>query len=489
MPRLFDIFTKDDIKRLNEEWLAELNPMKALGDIATLILRHYNLRALDEIVVADDATKRKREAIITAFLNVQSLVITMKAMKTEIREHKKGDFIRDVNGDPIPTDDGKDYKKYTKDTIEKAQVEYDKPYYDYAHNNGLPVQLEKYLRSFYVNPDYDSLRAKYEKDTSYEDACEIIRRLTKYYIFDDPEKFVERFALLVANAKSKALGYQPKWGVLFSLVGDMGVGKSWLSQIISETYDETFGCHSDTTTYDKLFSRFNSQMATRGFLRIEEAAGLNKDEVEKIKDYITSPVAQVERKGMDIQTLPNLVTFFSTTNESVVANLVGTDKNRRVVEFTVKDKISEIPEGDLRDWLKEIWRVMPVRVPNENDIKQDLMDESSTLLDAVIPDVVYDIFKNHEFEVIRGQRLVKHQFKTMCVANKIQSAKVLKWCEAHGILRTDPQGNTLVLRRALRDLYQQVEEDVGIDEDATPAKKDIDIYMETEKAFREITGV
>ena len=456
-PLAYGIFSQDDIVRLNEEWLLHQNPQKSLEDIATKILQHYNVRSYDEVVDIDYESRQRKNDILTAFLNIQKMVLTKKATKVELREHKKGDFIRDANNDPIPTDDGKDYKTYTKDVVEKAQIEYDKPIYDYINATGQAKELEKSLRSFYVLPDYNTLRAKYEQHTNYEEACDIIKKLTSYYIFDDAQTFINRFAMLIANAKAKALGYRPKWCVLFSLVGDMGVGKSWLSKMISDTFDNTFGCRSDTTTYDRLFSRFNGQMTTRGFLRIEEAAGLDKTQIEQLKDYITSDTIQVERKGMDIRPVANLVTFFSTTNESVIGNLVGSDKNRRVVEFIIKEKLKPIPEEELRSWLENIWKLMPCRVPNEDEIERELMEESQLILDVNLAEVVYDIFKNHELEVVRGKRMKLHQFKSICVQNKVQVSKVLKWCEEHLIVNRAKDGHTYVSKRGLNDLYEMVE--------------------------------
>lgn len=110
---------------------------------------------------------------------------------------------------------------------------------------------------------------------------ELIREITKYYVFDDPDKFVERFALLICNAKSKGLNKHPKWPVLFSLVGGYGLGKGWFRDMIKSTYDEVFEAHSQPCSYSALLdTQFNALMMTRGFLCLDEKNGIDSKKCE-----------------------------------------------------------------------------------------------------------------------------------------------------------------------------------------------------------------
>ena len=434
--------------------------------MAAPILRHYDVRNWDEIPRNSDvASRTNSDDALTAFLNIQSMVLVVEGKKTEKRPHQKGDVVRDSEGNPIleatRPDGTQIFQTYKKDTVEYVEVTFDKPYCD-PTKQGNADYLEKKLKAVFVLPDYDLLRAQYGMNTNYKRACELIEKMTKYYVVDYPQKFIERFAMFLSNAKAKALGYQPKWGILLSLVGNMGVGKSWFSEKIAETYDKTFGCKSAHATYEKILERFNSTMMTRGFIRLEEAAGLDKADMEKMKDYITGTDVCIERKGLDSETLPNLATFISTTNDPVMASLVGSDKNRRVVEFTITDKTGEIPEDDLEKWLMELWKVIPIRVPNEDDIKNELIAESSDALSSAMVDIVYDIFKNNP-SIINGKHFVQHKFKSACIANKVQWQKVKKWCEDRGIINQTSDGHLNISHKQLQDLYATVErEQIGL---------------------------
>lgn len=327
----------------------------------------------------------------------------------------------------------------------------------YPHDRAnVQTNLVKRLRMIRVLPDYEKIRAKYESSIDLNRALGLIAELTRHWKFDDPAKFIARFAMFASNVKAKALGYNPKWPVLLSLVGEMGTGKSWLAEKIAITADELFGTKSNKSSYAKLTSRFNTPMMTRGILRLEEAIGLDKAAVETMKDYITGTEVEVERKGLDPQTFPNEVSFLSTTNESVLASLSGNDKNRRVIEFQMS-KIADIDEKHLLEILTEMWKVIPVKLPNEDAIKNELLIETSTLLDSTMEDVVYDIFAHHKDEVVRGRRLMKHEFKTLCTQKKIQVVKVTSWCHSKGILDVKQDGHITVLKKGLDKFIDQMD--------------------------------
>lgn len=396
---------------------------------------------------------------MTAILNIQSMILLRDKKKVKTVRHQKGDFKHNADGSIVVKSNG-DPDTYDRATVEET-IEIEKvPLYP------LDVQdtqdkLEKLVRTMIVLPDFEKLRKVYESNTDLKRALNLIAELTRYWKFDDPAKFIARFALFASNVKAKALGYHPKWPVLLSLVGGMGIGKSWLSENIAKTSDALFGTKSSKSSYAKLTSKFNTPMMTRGILRLEEAIGLDKAAVETMKDYITETKVEVERKGLDPQTFPNEVSFLSTTNESVLAPLSGNDQNRRVIEFQIS-KIATIDEKHLLEILTEMWKVIPVKFPDEDDIKNQLLAETSTLLDSTMEDVVYDIFKNHKDEVVRGQRLMKHEFKTLCTQKKIQVAKVTAWCQSKGILDVKPDGHITVLKKGLDKFLDQMDNDYAI---------------------------
>lgn len=403
--------------------------------------------------------QEKKNDIMTAILNIQSMILLRDKKKVKTVRHQKGDFKHNADGSIVVKSNG-DPDTYDRATVEET-IEIEKvPLYP------LDVQdtqdkLEKLVRTMIVLPDFEKLRKVYESNTDLKRALNLIAELTRYWKFDDPAKFIARFALFASNVKAKALGYHPKWPVLLSLVGGMGIGKSWLSENIAKTSDALFGTKSSKSSYAKLTSKFNTPMMTRGILRLEEAIGLDKAAVETMKDYITETKVEVERKGLDPQTFPNEVSFLSTTNESVLAPLSGNDQNRRVIEFHIS-KIATIDEKHLLEILTEMWKVIPVKFPDEDDIKNQLLAETSTLLDSTMEDVVYDIFAHHKDEVVRGQRLMKHEFKTLCTQKKIQVAKVTAWCQSKGILDVKPDGHITVLKKGLDKFLDQMDNDYAI---------------------------
>lgn len=458
---IYGIFTIDEVNQLHEEYKAHQNPNKSLYQIASQIFRHYKVRTLDDISDSNIASHTLRYDIQTAFFNVQSLVVTTEREKIERVEHKKGDFIRGVNNEPIPTDDGRDYKKYTKDVIDKVHKIIEVPYFDYTNNAFALKELERRLKEYEVLPDYEKLRGEFlsSSTNSYERGCEIIRKLTDYYIFENPETFVERFALLICNAKAKALGYRPKYPVLFSLVGKMGVGKSWLAQMVKETHDKSFCCHSGVTSYGRLLGgQFNSMMLTRGFLSIDEAQGLDKAQCEKLKTYITSTTVDIERKGRDVVTCDNLVTFFSTTNESV-KDIMGYQPDRRIIEFNILNKTAEIPEDEIRKWLEELWFVMPVTHPHAQEIKDSLLADSNMNLDVKMEEIVYDLFTEHQ-EIMGTRNLNIHKFKSAIrTMGGIPFARVFDWCADKGIIYRLKDGHVRVSKRTIDDFLKNYDND------------------------------
>lgn len=467
-------FTNDDIALLQEEWETYHNKRAVLTKIATRIFRQYDLRYYDELLERDINDQEKKNDIMTAILNIQSMILLRDKKKTKTVRHQKGDFKHNADGSIVVKSNG-DPDTYDRLTVEETTEIEKVPLYPLDAQD-TQDKLEKTVRTIMVLPDFEKLRKAYESNTDLKRALGLIAELTRYWKFDDPTKFIARFALFASNVKAKALGYHPKWPMLLSLVGGMGIGKSWLSEKIATTSDALFGTKSSKSSYAKLTSKFNTPMMTRGILRLEEAIGLDKAAVETMKDYITETTVEVERKGLDPQTFPNEVSFLSTTNESVLAPLSGNDQNRRVIEFQIS-KITNIDEKHLLDILTEMWKVIPVKFPDEDDIKNQLLAETSTLLDSTMEDVVYDIFAHHKDEVVRGQRLMKHEFKTFCTQKKIQVAKVTTWCQSKGILDVKPDGHITVLKKGLDKFIDQMD-DAYSDYAANKVENDFEELLE-----------
>lgn len=458
-------FTADELKNLHAEWKTFHTQYAILTKIATKVFNNHSIQFYDALNPDNIDEQNIQLEILTSILNIQELVLTKTKKTTKTVRHQKGDVRRDNDGNPILKSNG-EYDLYDRFTIEDIETTTEIPLYSLEDRSSEPSLL-KMIRTIMVLPDFKALRAKFVHSDYYA-ACDKIRELTKYWKFGDTEEFVRRFALFASNVKAKALGYDPKWPVLLSLVSPkMGIGKSWLANKIATSADVSFGTRTTRCSYLRLTGRFNAPMMTRGIIRIDEAVGMDKVMVEKMKNYITDTAVDIERKGLDQQTVHNRASMISTTNESVLPALSGNDQSRRVIEFEM-DKITDIDESKLDEILNAIWELIPTNVPAQDNIIAQLKDETAQLLDSTMEDVVYDIFHNNP-QLVKGRRLMKHEFKSICVQKKIPAVKVQNWCASKGLLDISPDGHITVLKKGLDTFLDQMDKDYAIIPDKVEA--------------------
>ena len=315
-----------------------------------------------------------------------------------------------------------------------------------------------------VEPDFAELERETTTRLNYERGLDIIREIAQYYVFENTESFVNRFALLICNAKSKALNKQPKWPVMFSLVGENGKGKGWFVNKLIETHDKKFHTQSRSSSFKRLLnSNFNSVMMTRGFIHFDEKNGMDSSQAEQLKTLITEPTVEVERKHLDIKTLPNQTTFFSTTNESI-RDVMGLQEDRRLVEFILKSKNGEIPDEKMTQLLDELWEVMPCEHPDPDSIIRELLDESKTTLDAKMDEIVDELFSHYSQDFVdccgcgrlvnrvRLKQVVKTHFTS------VRYNSIFDWCVKHDILNDHPNGHVYLMKRNLSALHNKMED-------------------------------
>lgn len=419
--KIFGLFTTKELETLKNEFLVNQNTDQTVRKLLTPIFQKHNIRCFDELKMCDDIeTVEMMETIKTMFYNLQMNVLVEKKEETTSEiAHLKGDPIRDENGNPKidPTNQTK-VLTYKKTEYKTRMV--DAPIYNPKREY---QTLNSIIEGVSIPPNFNELRRQYNapEKVSYERGCNIIRELTKYYIFEEPEKFVDRFSLLICNAKSKALGIHPKYPVVFSLVGDYNTGKSWLSTMLRKTYDEIFNTRSQKSNLKHLLeSSFNGIMMTRGFIALDEKHGGDASHCEKMKSWTTDEFVEISMKYKEDRTVRNLVTFLSTTNESI-KTLMGLQKDRRIVEFVLKDKTMNIPEELMYSLLHELWQVMPCEHPDPDRVVKELLGESEIVLDATMEQIVGDLFHKHRlcdpttslnFDFLRsGKRLNTPAFK------------------------------------------------------------------------------
>lgn len=422
--KVFGLFSQKELEMLREEFLTTSNTHKAVLDILKPIFGKFGIRCFDELPSVDDEEAIKlRHEIQTIFYNVQRLVLVEKKLEpTEEILHMKGDPIRDEHGNPkIDPLNDKKVLLYKRTEYKKQVVM--TPIYNPSRDYGV---LDRLLGESIIGTNFKELRSRLldESKLSYERGCEIIRELTNYYAFEDTDKFVDRFALLICNAKAKGLGIHPKFPVLFSLVGEQNKGKGWFSKMIRDTYDKLFLTRSQKTSIGNILSdnRFNGVMMTRGFIAFDEKEGADSAKCEKLKTLITEPEVSIELKHKEARTVRNLVTFFSTTNEKI-KGIMGLQKDRRIVEFVLKEKVKEMPEELMTKLLTELWEVMPAYHPHPDKIISELLYESEQVLDTTMEQIVAELFKNHkigmlsslQFEFCRNNNFIKTPYFKNCI--------------------------------------------------------------------------
>lgn len=475
---IFGVFNPSDIQKMSEDYKRNLNAKAALRKICEPIFRKNKVRCIAELRSNPSIeTRELEERIKTACYAIQANVITREQTKTKKVHHKKGDFKCDEHGQPIMTPDKKGYETYQANEIEEVLTKTDVPFWDYANSPQQLSMVEKYIDDLEVLPDFGLLTAKTCTAINYERGCEIIRELTNSYQFEDAEKFVERFALLVCNAKAKALNHQPTNPVLFSLVGGMHMGKSWLATMIKRTYDEVFESKSGKTSFRRLLGgSFNGAMLTRGFLTFDEKNGVDSKQCEELKTLITEPEVEVNAKYRDPITVNNLVTFLSTTNESI-KDVMGLQQDRRLVEFVLSGRPTQIAESKLHDMLVELWMVMPIDHPNSDKVIDELLGESKVVLDSRMDEIVCDLFAQYKEQIVRGRYVNRHGLREAIKEyGGTRADAVINWCIGEGIMTQNTSNGQLTLKQKKLD---ELVERQGLAERQGEAKAETDTDIES----------
>lgn len=131
-----------------------------------------------------------------------------------------------------------------------------------------------------------------------------------------------------------------------------GTGKNIFTNFLS---GGIFGLHdlamSTNNAENRIFTRFNSAIANKLLLIIEEAKGDLHRFIEDMKNLITEPTIEIEKKNVNSKTTNLYVNvIFNTNNE----NLMGIDnEDRRNCIFEVSDK----HKGDVK-YFDDLYKVL-----------------------------------------------------------------------------------------------------------------------------------
>lgn len=146
---------------------------------------------------------------------------------------------------------------------------------------------------------------------------------------------------VMANGDQKIFDYVMNWcalmfqkpqivpGTALVFRGGQGVGKGTFGNALVKT----IGAHAHAIAdSEQLTGRFNSHMRNLIFLFADEGTGVyNKAAEAKMRHMITEPLIQIEKKGVDLVRVRNLLHVMMASNEKWVVP-AGSDERRYMVQ-------------------------------------------------------------------------------------------------------------------------------------------------------------
>ena len=147
------------------------------------------------------------------------------------------------------------------------------------------------------------------------------------------------------------LGAKLKQAVI--IWGDEGVGKGVTGRLIARLYGLKGGNRKSPLSTaivfnnDLIHNKFNGWAESRQFALGDEIKISNDQRAvitEKLKELITEPTIEIERKGWDTYTMPNCMNIMLISNRSDVVKLNNNDRRY----FVVRVESGELPK-ELRD--------------------------------------------------------------------------------------------------------------------------------------------
>lgn len=116
--------------------------------------------------------------------------------------------------------------------------------------------------------------------------------------------------------------------VLYSQM--LGVGKNTIIELLMKLFNKYFGRMS---TIDDVSRNFNTHLCNKLFIYGDEIKpSKNKELSDELKNIITSTMTNEERKGIDVDIIPDYANYIFTTNNELAFNVEPNDRRYYMVE-------------------------------------------------------------------------------------------------------------------------------------------------------------
>lgn len=208
-----------------------------------------------------------------------------------------------------------------------------------------------------------------------------------------PSIYEEFFTHLVAS-HSNSLEYLLNWFTtslrsrnytILTAIGEEGIGKGVLGAILKGLHGEK----NFIETSDAVFKgRFNARIKNKTLVYVDEISLETKESRDRIKATVNEYI-EVEKKGVDAETVPNWASFYISSNHLDAIEVEPGDRRFSILQLT-ETKLRETPIiSKIPELLKQ---------ENINELATYLVQREVTS-NMLVP------FRSEKFEQIRAARL------------------------------------------------------------------------------------
>lgn len=133
---------------------------------------------------------------------------------------------------------------------------------------------------------------------------------------------------------------------LLTAIGEQGVGKGTLGQILESLHGRT----NFAKVRDQIFkAHFNGPLANKTLVYVDEADLKTKEAQDRMKDVV-NPFIEIERKGFDAITVQNWASFYLSSNSMDAVRIEAGDRRFSIIQLT-DEKLIATP---FRDRVEEL---------------------------------------------------------------------------------------------------------------------------------------